>query len=237
MTYGEEKPLTEMTMEELVAEHKMWDDKITGADSWGAAVGAAAEFRADCAREIRRRERATVGSKSVPVLAVGDEPKTATEVQRQVDAALETAVEDAVRPATRFPVYVASRVNHAGMWKDLRRKWRAQDVQIVSTWIDSASLGREEGYTPLFLSGEWIQNYRDVQTAKAVVCYVETRDNDLRGALVEAGIAMGMHKPVLIVGDLDHRSWGSWQYHPLVSACRDLESALTVLHTWMGRRV
>lgn len=49
------KPFSEMTLDELRAEHEHWDKKIREATGWGAAVGAADEFRRDCAREIRRR--------------------------------------------------------------------------------------------------------------------------------------------------------------------------------------
>jgi hypothetical protein len=151
-----------------------------------------------------------------------------------VDHVLETAVETSLRSITLFPVYGASVVGHAGLWKDRRRAWRAQGIQITSTWIDAHDLGNEHRLTPLFLAGQWIQNYQDLLHAKAVIVYAEKGDV-LRGALVEAGIAMGMHKAVVLVCDHDHPSFGSWQYHPLVHYCKTLDMALHVLRTWSGR--
>ena len=210
-----------MTLEELHAEVLHWDSVIAGATGWGGSLAAADEFRRDAEREIRKRER----TEKVPVHAIGD----------KIDAALETAVEDAIRPVRRFPVYVASTISHAGMWKDLRRKWKAANIDIVSTWIDKIDpVHGDSKVSPLRFAGEWIENYREVSVAKAVVCFVEERDN-LRGALIETGIAMGQHKPVIIVGPMEHKSWGSWQYHPLVTYAASLTFAKNVIETWMGR--
>ena len=50
------KPLKEMTIEELRAEANHWRAKIDGSTSWGASVSAAAELLKDCQREIERRK-------------------------------------------------------------------------------------------------------------------------------------------------------------------------------------
>lgn len=49
------KNFPEMTVEEIVQEWKHWDDIITNANSWGAALSEAAEFRRDCAVELAKR--------------------------------------------------------------------------------------------------------------------------------------------------------------------------------------
>ncbi len=49
------KPLRDMTDAELLAEWQKWEDEITNAAGWGAALAAADEFRKDCAREMARR--------------------------------------------------------------------------------------------------------------------------------------------------------------------------------------
>lgn len=151
-----------------------------------------------------------------------------------IDRALENAIEEAVRVPPLFPVYVASHVRHAGLIKDRRRAWRGQGITVTSHWIDAPGLGNEHNLTPLYLAGQWIENYHDVAASKALLVYAEKNDV-MRGALIEAGIAMGMHRPVVIVGPLDHPSWGSWQYHPLVHYCLNLEAALHVLLVWAGR--
>lgn len=50
-------PLHKQTLEQLIAERDYWQAKIEGATSWGAAVGAAAEFRDDCQLWIDRRQK------------------------------------------------------------------------------------------------------------------------------------------------------------------------------------
>lgn len=50
-----DKPLRDLTDEELKAELEEWETKISVATSWGAAVGAAHEFAEDCRHESRRR--------------------------------------------------------------------------------------------------------------------------------------------------------------------------------------
>ena len=53
-----DKPLQEMTDDELRAEWQKWDNRITAASSWGAALAAATSFRKQCARELVRRAEA-----------------------------------------------------------------------------------------------------------------------------------------------------------------------------------
>jgi hypothetical protein len=47
--------IKDLSDEDLLKEWQTWDDKIIGAKSWGAAVGAALEFRQECEREMSRR--------------------------------------------------------------------------------------------------------------------------------------------------------------------------------------
>lgn len=168
---------------------------------------------------------------NVPVHAIGDAAVAA------VDAAVNNAVESVIDPVPirRYPVYVASKIDHFGMWREYRRKWKARNIDIVSSWIDKIDPVHGDAHvTPLRFAGEWIENYREVTAAKAVIAYGAPGDV-LRGALIEVGIAMGQHKPIIIVGPEDLPSWGSWQYHPLVTYARTLDYARTVIETWLGR--
>lgn len=54
------KSFKDMTLEELEAEHKYWDDKFVNATSWGGALTAADEFRRDCARHIKLRKQLNI---------------------------------------------------------------------------------------------------------------------------------------------------------------------------------
>lgn len=49
------KLIKDLSDTELLEEWLMWDSKVKNATSWGAAVGAAAEFRKECSREIDKR--------------------------------------------------------------------------------------------------------------------------------------------------------------------------------------
>lgn len=172
---------------------------------------------------------------NVPVHAVGDPETAGRQLAEQLIEEAIAAAPTSVRPARRFPLYVASTINHHGMWKDIRRKWKANNIDIVSTWIDKIDpVHGDRHVTPLRFAGEWIENYREVTAAKAVLCFADPRDN-LRGALIEIGIAMGQHKPIIICGTQDHPSWGSWQYHPLVSYAAELSRARHIIEVWMGR--
>lgn len=48
-------PWKEQTIEQLIAERDYWQAIIDAKGSWGAAVGASAEFRDECERELKRR--------------------------------------------------------------------------------------------------------------------------------------------------------------------------------------
>jgi hypothetical protein len=51
-----DKRYRDMTDDELRAEAEKWDAEVRNAESWGAAVAAAAEFRRECERELDRRQ-------------------------------------------------------------------------------------------------------------------------------------------------------------------------------------
>lgn len=55
-----DKSFRDMTDDELMAERAKWNQKVVDAPGWGAAVAAAAGFRAGCDRELARRERASL---------------------------------------------------------------------------------------------------------------------------------------------------------------------------------
>lgn len=59
-----------------------------------------------------------------------------------------------------------------------------------------------------------------------VLVYAEEGEH-LRGALVEAGMAIALGKTVLVIGD--HPDFGTWQHHPKVIHAADLDQARTRL--------
>ncbi len=125
-------------------------------------------------------------------------------------------------------VYVASRASAPGraqMWRDLR----AGGWQIISTWIDEAEPGETADYGDL-----WTRIEAEIRASLGVVLYATDTDFPLKGAFVEAGMALAMGKRVMVV--LDHieldrfmRPIGSWISHPLVQRVSHLGAAYNML--------
>lgn len=124
------------------------------------------------------------------------------------------------------PIYVASRASipeRGLMWRQLR----AEGVPITSSWIDEDGEGETASFVDL-----WDRIYKEIAAASALVLYAERDDFPLKGALIEAGIALGMGKPVIVcLPDLgvlppSYRPIGSWIAHPLVTRCDDIEAAV-----------
>jgi hypothetical protein len=53
-------------------------------------------------------------------------------------------------------------------------------------------------------------------------------DDHLRGALIEAGVAIALHKTVIVVGQ--HPDYGTWQWHSSVRRVRDFEELRITLN-------
>lgn len=112
-------------------------------------------------------------------------------------------------------LYVASRASHPArpaMWRGFRDLgWR-----IVSSWIDEAGPGETADMGEL-----WARIGREIREADGLILYAEPADFPLKGALIEAGMALALGKPVAVVlpgGIEDGRSCrpiGSWVHHPL----------------------
>lgn len=77
-----------------------------------------------------------------------------------------------------------------------------------------------------FAKSAWLLNIEDVERADVVMVYGE-RDDRLRGALVEAGVALANGKHVIVVGD--HEDYGTWQHHSLVHRAPDLDAARAII--------
>ncbi len=126
-------------------------------------------------------------------------------------------------------IYVASRASspeRPAMWRALRDAgW-----PIVSSWIDEA----EEGATSSF-SDLWARIEREIRAARGLIVYAEPDDFPLKGAYIEAGLALGAGLPVAVVlpgVELEARNdrpIGSWIRHPRVAVCGTLEEARAVI--------
>lgn len=125
-----------------------------------------------------------------------------------------------------LPVYVASRASvpeRGQMW----RKLRARGVPITSSWIDEDGEGQTADFTEL-----WERIVSEIKAAHFLVLYAEQNDFPLKGALIEAGIALGMGKPVIVClpnVEIEARSCrpiGSWIHHSLVERNNNVASAV-----------
>ena len=72
------------------------------------------------------------------------------------------------------------------------------------------------------LQQEWLHDIEDVRKANILFCYAE-KDDQINGALVEIGCALGLGKPVYLIGENDR--WLGWKNHPLVTQVPTIEKA------------
>lgn len=125
-------------------------------------------------------------------------------------------------------LYVASRVHHAAIW----RERRCAGVPINSTWIDEAGDGETADFGDL-----WARIWHEIHACTGLILYACADDFPLKGALIEAGIAMAFGKPVFVVLpgvelDARMRPIGSWILARNVHRCADVDGAL---NRWAGR--
>ena len=120
-------------------------------------------------------------------------------------------------------VYIASKLCHADKWHELRETW--PEVVFVMRW-PFCHVGNIPD-DPVFAKIFWEQDLEDVSKSDVVLVYAEPGEK-LRGALVEAGMAIALGKCVICVG-VEHQDFGTWTHHPLVHRVVDLGEARLVL--------
>lgn len=127
-----------------------------------------------------------------------------------------------------MPVYVASRASvpeRAAMW----RKLRSKGIPITSSWIDEDGAGETADFSDL-----WKRITTEIAQATALILYAQPGDFPLKGALIEAGIALGMNRRVIVclpgvlIDPRSHRPIGSWIKHPLVVQINDIGDAMKI---------
>lgn len=121
-------------------------------------------------------------------------------------------------------IYIASKLHHAPMLRNLRDAWREDGLIINSRWLDQAQ--HEATATPDDFKIFWHTDHIDITECNALVLYT-TPDDELRGALVEVGMALALAKPVVLAGD--NRAFGSWQYHASIVRATGLIHARKML--------
>jgi len=128
----------------------------------------------------------------------------------------------------RIKVYTASCLNKGPLWRELASVW--EEVEIVARWpflhVNNEGLPDWPEDCPAHGAEFWQQDHDDVLRADVVLIYAIETD-ELRGALVESGMALGLGKPVIVAGK-NHR-FGTWQYHRLARRVPTLEAARSLL--------
>jgi hypothetical protein len=129
-------------------------------------------------------------------------------------------------PATTIPkIYVASRVRHARMWRDKAHA----GMPIISTWIYEDGEGETESLSEL-----WERILSEIKNADRLILYIGRDDFPLKGALVEAGMALALNVPVYLVMESGVREslqypslrpLGSWAMSPGVKWCDSFDEA------------
>lgn len=116
-------------------------------------------------------------------------------------------------------IYIASKASHRPRWRAYRDG--IYKVNIISRWIDVSDEHTDKpsdsGF-PLDYVQLWQECVDDVKAADVVVVYVEPGEV-LKGALIEAGVALGLGKRVVILSQrpiADPFPNGTWYHHPLV---------------------
>ncbi len=118
-------------------------------------------------------------------------------------------------------VYPASKLHHAHKWKELNNQWYDAGVHVYARWF-MFHVGNTPD-SPEFAKLFWQHDHEDIRRSDALMLYGEEGDK-LRGGLVEAGIALALEIPVIVVGD--HPDYGTWQHHSGVFRVPNLGRAL-----------
>ena len=124
-------------------------------------------------------------------------------------------------------VYIASKLHYATKFQKLREVWKYDKIDLHARWHDQAALEHAgHSLSPEDFHIFWLADEEDVKTSDALILYGETNDK-LRGALVEAGMAIGAGILTILVGDCP--DFGTWQHHPAVARAASLEHARDML--------
>jgi nucleoside 2-deoxyribosyltransferase len=116
-------------------------------------------------------------------------------------------------------IYPASKLRHGPMWRALCDKTPA--VQFHARWLKHNKIGTPDSSSEA--RQFWMQDVQDIKDADCVFIYAEPEDR-LRGALVEAGIALALGIPVYVIGE--HPDYGTWQHHPNVRKAASIKDAI-----------
>ena len=119
--------------------------------------------------------------------------------------------------AAPYGIYLASKAVHGARWREMR----ASGLPIVSSWIDESEVGATGDWGDL-----WDRCIREASRSRAILLYVED-DENLKGALVEAGAGLACGVPVHVVCPPSFTH--TFLRHPLVRRHAGIGEALLMI--------
>ena len=118
-------------------------------------------------------------------------------------------------------VYTASKLEEYTRWLKLQETHPG--VFFHARWIKHMQIGTEDRESRA--QEFWIQDQEDVESADVLLLYA-TPGRVMKGALIEAGMAISKGVPVIVVGNED--IYGTWIYHPGVTITGSLDEAISL---------
>ena len=132
-------------------------------------------------------------------------------------------IEQTPTVARSLSIYFASKLDHAQLGQILSNEW--SEFRWTARW---PKLVGKVSNAPNSASIFWDQDSADIAKSDVVLVYAEAEDV-LRGALVEAGMALALDKRVVVIGE--NASYSTWQHHRNVIKVADLTEARQILRT------
>jgi hypothetical protein len=126
-------------------------------------------------------------------------------------------------------VYTASNLARVKLWHALREEPEWQFVEWTASWIDVPLLDKQEPLDVETCAEGWAQNFNDIRKSDFLLLYGMEYRTPLRGALVEAGMALGLGLRVIAVGCDESQTWS---YHPRVVRLPTLGEARSLLYRY-----
>lgn len=120
-------------------------------------------------------------------------------------------------------LYVASKLSNAPLLLHKRHLWKGApfNIEVTSRWLDL--VGHEVTASAEDFRDFWLIDLMDIRGSDALFIYGEPEHGSLRGALVEAGYALGCGLPVIACGNAP--CFGTWKHHPMVRHFFGIEEA------------
>ncbi len=128
----------------------------------------------------------------------------------------------------KLKVYTASKLSDGPLWRRLAEDW--PEIEFVARWPfhHVTYSGKPDWPEDCAAHGRvfWQHDHEDVLRSDIVLVYTQS-EQPLKGALIEAGMALGSGRSVVVVGE--HPSYPTWWFHKNVSRVKSLEEARSLL--------